>query len=398
LDRLGYASTASCEIRPVTDALHMRVGGTLGGGGQSAWLREGFGMAELSEYEVRALAEIEKHRADQLQHSSRRLVPKRVREAAAKSGRAAQGRLQAMPGGDKLLRRTALAYAKAGEGIGKAVARTGRLTLSESRVLRSYKRRGHQVNELAAIRELDLKIVEHVRPKRMDVLYAASAGLEGALAGGVVSGGEALATIGTVFGAGAGAAPGVGAVATAMASDAAFVLGAGSRAVAHTAMHYGYDPLDPGERLFMMAVLNLGTAATSGAKYTAYKELSQLAQGLARRKAWAVLEEKLLTRVAQKFASDMGTRLTQKKLGQLVPVAGILVGAGLNYGMLDDICDAAYWAYRERFIRDKQGDGSTVTLPDPPPPFDAEVEDEGTEESEVSIIDMLGSDGPPELE
>lgn len=352
-------------------------------------------MAELSEYEEATLAEVERHRQKQLERSPRHLVPKKVREAAASGGKAAQSRVRAMPGGDKILKRTGLAYAKAGEGIGKAVTRAGRLTLSESRVLRSFKRHGHPVEDLAAIRTLDLKVVEHVRPKRMDVLYAAAAGLEGAVAGGVISGGEAMATVGSVFGAGAGAAPGVGTVATAMAGDAAFVLSAGSRAVAHMAMHYGYDPSQPGEALYMMGVLNLGTAATSGAKYVAYSELSQLAQGLARRVSWATLEEKLLTKVAQKFASDMNTRLTQRKLGQFVPIAGIFVGAGLNYGMLDSICDAAYWAYRERFLHDKRGDGWEVTLPPPPPPFDAELDVDAIEEPEVGIIDMLTSGDPP---
>jgi hypothetical protein len=84
------------------------------------------------------------------------------------------------------------------------------------------------------------------------------------------------------------------------------------------------------------------------------------------------------------------------ELGQAVPVLGIFVGAGLNYNMLDDICDAAYWAYRERFLHDKRGDGWEVTLPSPPPSFDSDVE--SIEEPEVSIIDMLGTDGPTELE
>ena len=77
----------------------------------------------------------------------------------------------------------------------------------------------------------------------------------------------------------------------------------------------------------MMSVLNLGTASTAGAKYVAYRELSQLAQGLARKATWAKLEEHLLTKVAQKFAMQMNTRLTQKKLGQFVPIAGIFIGA-----------------------------------------------------------------------
>lgn len=349
-------------------------------------------MAEFSDYEERALRDVEEHRRRELERSPRRVVPQKVRDAAARGGNAAHSRVRGIPAGDRILRRAGAAYTRAGEGIGKAVSKVSQKTLSEPRVLRSYKRHGHAVHDLAAIRNLDLKIVESLRPKHMDILYGAIAGAEGAAAGGIISGGEALATAGSVAGAGAGSAPGVGMIAATMAGDAAFVLGAGSRAVAHTAMYYGYDSSDPGETLFMMSVLNLGTATTAGAKYVAYRELSQLAQGLARRATWTVLQEHLLTRVAQRFANDMGTRLTQRKLGQLVPVAGILVGAGLNYHLLDDICDAAYWAYRERFLRDKRGDGWLITFPTPPPTPDADSDDD--EETEVSVIALLGPDTP----
>ena len=42
-------------------------------------------------------------------------------------------------------------------------------------------------------------------------------------------------------GAGAGAAPGIGTIVGVMAADAAAVLLAANRAVAHTAAYYGYD-------------------------------------------------------------------------------------------------------------------------------------------------------------
>lgn len=349
-------------------------------------------MVALSEYEMCALDEVGEYRRRQLERSPKKIVPEKLRDAAARRSKTAQARARAVPGADQLFQRTAVAYAKAADGIGKAASAAGYVTLSEARVRRAYTRHGHPVAELAAVRDLDLQVVDRVRPRRMDALYAAIAGLEGAAAGAVISGGEAAAMFGTVLGAGAGAVPGVGTIAATMAGDAAFVLGAGSRAVAHTAMYYGYDPGGPGEALFMMGVLNLGTATTAGAKYAAYREMSQLAQALARRATWAQLEQHLLTKVAQKFASDMGTRLTQKKLGQLVPAAGFAVAAGLNYRTIDAICDAAYWAYRERFLHEKRGDGWVVP---PPPRPDVDVDGEGAEvprDSNVSVLEAIGSE------
>jgi hypothetical protein len=56
----------------------------------------------------------------------------------------------------------------------------------------------------------------------------------------------------------------------------------------------------------------------------------------------------VLTRVAQRFAAKFGPALTKKKLGQFVPVAGMVVGAGLNSWVIDQISVAAHDAYRER--------------------------------------------------
>ena len=49
--------------------------------------------------------------------------------------------------------------------------------------------------------------------------------------------------------AGAGAAPGLGTIAAAMGVDAAALLTACSRVIAHDALCYGYDPRDPAEKL-----------------------------------------------------------------------------------------------------------------------------------------------------
>jgi hypothetical protein len=39
-----------------------------------------------------------------------------------------------------------------------------------------------------------------------------------------------------------------------------------------------------------------------------------------------------------------------------VPIAGVGIGAALNWKMVDDVSKAAYWAYRERFLYEKGGD------------------------------------------
>ena len=84
----------------------------------------------------------------------------------------------------------------------------------------------------------------------------------------------------------------------------------------------------------------------------------------------------------QQFANKFTVDLTKKKLGQFVPVAGMVVGAGLNFAFIDRIAAAANDAYRERFLVEKsggtlsgvaEGAGSPISL------------DEGT----ISVIELL---------
>ncbi|MEO8813963.1 MAG: EcsC family protein [Mycobacterium sp.] len=55
-------------------------------------------------------------------------------------------------------------------------------------------------------------------------------------------------------------------------------------------------------------------------------------------------------------------RVTKRKLGQFVPVAGIGNGAALNFKMVDAVADAAYWAYRERFRYEKTGRTAPIII------------------------------------
>lgn len=346
----------------------------------------------LSAYERAALVEVHLHRERQLSRAPMKLVPDRVRETVSERGHDLQDRIRSSARGAAAIDSARAKYATAMSGAGRALSKIANATTSPSRVQRAFTKRGHPTGDLVDIRKLDLEEVDRVRPRLMNLAYASAAMVEGAVTGATISGGEALALFGSVSGAGAGGAPGFGTVAGAMAGDAAFVLAAGSRAVAHTALYYGYDPAEPGEQLFIMSVLNLGTATTSGAKYFAYQELSQLTQKLARRATWNSLNEHVLSLVAQKFAARMGFRLTQKKLGQIVPIAGIVVGAGMNYKLLDEICDAAHWAYRERFLTEKLSVAGGFVLPE----FSVTVTDSaGESETELNLVKLFDE---PEVE
>lgn len=342
-------------------------------------------VADLSSYEQKALAEIEQEKARRVARSPKRLVPVKVKSTATRVGNRARN----VPGAEKAVESVAAGYSKAAAGVGKFMTRSSQRTLNSERVLRAYGRNGYPLDDLDSIHGLDLRIVDRVaRFRRLNHVYAGAAAAEGAGTGALISGGTLLAAGGSA-GAGAGAAPGIGIVASAVVGDAAAVLAAASLVVGHTALYYGYDPEDPKEEVFMMSVIGLGTSTTQGAKMAAYGELSRLTQMLARSATWEHLNKTVLAKVSQKFAAQFGQNMTKKKLGQFVPVAGIAVGLGLNYHMVDRIADVAYWSYRERFLRDKLGEAMTV----PPMPSPGPDSQEGALEEPINVLKLLEDEG-----
>lgn len=305
--------------------------------------------SELTPYDSRAWTEIEKWRDSQLTARTRHFIPARIRAKVSDAGENAKAKFESLPGSDRF---EAL-FINALGGLVDLGSRTAMASVRDGAIIAAYKKHGHDVETIDDIGKLDLRDIDKVKPN-LTLAYTAAATAEGAAAGFAISGGEIIATGGTILGVGAGGAPGAGLVAGVMAADAAAVLVAANRSIAHTAAYYGYDLDHPDERLFAVAVLSMGTAAQGG-KAAAYVEINKLVQALARRATWQQLRENVVTRVIEKVFTRLGFRITQRKLGQAVPVVGTLIGAGMNARLLSSITDDADHIYRERFLRERYG-------------------------------------------
>ena len=304
---------------------------------------------EMTPYDRRAWAEIEKWREKRLTARTRRLIPQKVRGRLSEAGRGAKARFEGLPGAGEF---EAL-FVKALGGLVDLGSRAAMATVRDGAILEAYRKHGHDVQVIDDITKVGLRDIDKVKPN-LALAYAGTAGVEGAAAGFMISGGEIVAAGGAVAGAGAGAAPGIGTIVGVMAADAAAVLVAANRAVAHTAAYYGYDLDHPDERLFALAVLSMGTATQAG-KGAAYVELNKLVQMLARRATWDQLRQNVVTGVIEKVFTRLGFRITQRKLGQAVPVVGTVFGASMNARLLLSVVDDADRIYRERFLRERYG-------------------------------------------
>ncbi|SEF36315.1 EcsC protein family protein [Amycolatopsis pretoriensis] len=305
------------------------------------------GIEQMSPYERTAWQDIERWRDERLTVNERRLVPERVRNRLVEGGQVAKGRLEQVPGAEQL---TTIVHNSI-DGLLTLVNKASEATLRRKAVVAAYAKRGHAVSELSDIHQLDLGDIDKAKP-RLGLSYPAFSALEGAAAGLAVSGGELLTTAGGIVGAGAGAAPGAGTVAAAIAADAVLVLGAMTRAIAHTAAYYGYDTELPQERVFALGVLSFGMAQQTS-KSVAYLQLNKLVNDLARKATWDQLNKNGVTQIVKAFYERSAVQLTKKKLGQAVPVVGIVIGAGLNARLLSKLTSDAEHLYRERFLREK---------------------------------------------
>jgi hypothetical protein len=90
-------------------------------------------------------------------------------------------------------------------------------------------------------------------------------------------------------------------------------------------------------------------------KLIAMAQLVRIAKDVAKKQTWKQLEQHAFIKVIQQIAKSLGIRLTKAKLAQAVPLTGVIIGGGFNTYFTSNVCDAAYYLYRERFLANKYG-------------------------------------------
>ena len=315
---------------------------------------------QMSDYERIAWERLRTVVAAQVAKRSR--IPPRVQHSIDNASTKVRDVWEKVPGTDNL----EAALAKALGGLKDLTLDPAMASVSETRVTSRFVKRGHDVKSIADIRHLDLEQLDRVMPK-LRTRYSAAAAVEGAAAGLVISGGEALAAAGSVFGAGVGAAPGAASIVGAMAGDAATVIAASARVTAHVGAFYGYEVSTPEEEFFALSAMSFSNSGPQAAKLMAFQQLSVVTQQLVRNKAWAELNEKLLVRIITELFERLGLVITKRKLGQAIPLVGVVIGAGLNAAYLQSVARDAELAYRMRFLAEKHDLDPSDLAPRPSP-------------------------------
>jgi hypothetical protein len=142
-----------------------------------------------------------------------------------------------------------------------------------------------------------------------------------------------------------GATTGIGGILT-LAIDIPAILGLSLKVIQELAICYGYDPKDGQERIFTIKCLQFSSSDFVGKKaileeladYASDKEQTQMISQL---QGWR--------EVFATYRDNWGW----KKLFQLIPIVGIVFGAWINRGTLQDVGEAARMLYRKRRILER---------------------------------------------
>lgn len=142
-----------------------------------------------------------------------------------------------------------------------------------------------------------------------------------------------------------GATTGFGGLFT-LAVDIPAVLGMSLKAIQELAVCYGFDPDEKQERIFAVKCLQFASSDIVG-KQAILEDLAGFDDG--DEQSHIISQLQGWREVVQAYRDNFGW----KKLFQLIPVAGMLFGAIINRGTLQDVAEAARMMYRKRRVLER---------------------------------------------
>ncbi len=195
-------------------------------------------------------------------------------------------------------------------------------------VLKDFGKQGIEVARLEDIHQLDLEQVDMVMTG-LDKKYIGLASAEGAATGA------------------AGAAG--------IVPDLVALVALNLRAAGEMATYCGFDMSDPQERLYALQVLDEVANSGNSTRDVTIAPAVRTASRVARKQSTDFIEQVGLGNAVEGLIRRLGINLTEKKLAQMVPVTGALLGGGLNYLYTSKVCTTCHYLYRERFLEAKYG-------------------------------------------
>lgn len=130
------------------------------------------------------------------------------------------------------------------------------------------------------------------------------------------------------------------------------------RAVHKIGLCYGYEVSSPEERQFVLGILAAAGANTMKEKNAALAVLQKIAVYVAKTTWKKMASDKTILAAGilalKQLAKELGINLTKRKVAQIVPVVGGVVGATVNASFLNDVAWAARREYQKRWLMESR--------------------------------------------
>ncbi|HNW28507.1 MAG TPA: EcsC family protein [Spirochaetota bacterium] len=157
-----------------------------------------------------------------------------------------------------------------------------------------------------------------------------------------------------------GAGCGMGGLAL-IAADIPVLMGIIFRSIQQIGTCYGFSMQDPLMLPVVMGIYHAGTSDSSPVKSAVLADMQIAAAAMAGKSAYVKIAAKTKTAMAIRFmehsASSLPSRIAEniskRKLGQLIPVVGAVIGAGFNYWLMSSTLTAAYMIFRKMHLERK---------------------------------------------
>ncbi|MCR8657486.1 EcsC family protein [Paenibacillus endoradicis] len=216
------------------------------------------------------------------------------------------------------------------EEIGGYVQNGGKYLVSEKSVLERIQQNAKTASQSEAI---EVELINRAEPLTLDQCAMLPMSIMNKTADQLSASRSSMVAI-------QGATTGFGGFLT-LAVDIPAILGLSLKIIQEIAMSYGFDPKQKEERIFAVKVMQFASSDIVGKK-AILEDLEAFGSG--ERNQQMISQLQGWQEVIAVYRDNFGW----KKLFQLIPVAGMLFGAIINKGMLNDVAEAAKMLYRKR--------------------------------------------------
>lgn len=150
-----------------------------------------------------------------------------------------------------------------------------------------------------------------------------------------------------------GAGTGLGG-AVLLAADVPLLFTINFRQIQQIAACYGISVKGKNFEPLVLAVLGVAASGTTEAKKHAIKEASVAALALANDIPYKGKQSKTAETQSRNLPREIAKNLASYKLGQLIPLAGSVIGAGVNYWFTANCAEAAFMLFRYIYLERKE--------------------------------------------